>query len=249
VNGPYGAAVRSFMAEQGDGGWAALPFFRTGAALDTAARIDRRVDAGAHVLPPPGDIFNALTLTSSAAVRVVILGQDPYPAPGDAHGLAFSVRPGVAVPRSLRNICNELSADLGLPPPASGSLESWARDGVLLLNACLTVEAGRAGAHRGLGWEALSDQVIIQLSARDAGVVFMLWGADAQKKRPLIDESRHHVIATAHPSPLSARRGFLGSRPFSRANAWLEARGRGAVDWRMMTIPSSGRTMQGGTAS
>jgi uracil-DNA glycosylase len=166
-------------------------------------------------------------------IRVVILGQDPYPTPGHAHGLAFSVREGVAVPRSLRNIFKELQSDLGIAQPRSGSLLPWARQGVLLLNACLTVEAGNAGAHRGLGWERLADEVVRHVAERSPGAAFILWGADAQKRRPLIDEGRHLVIAAAHPSPLSARRGFFGSRPFSRANDWLRKRGREPVDWAL----------------
>jgi uracil-DNA glycosylase len=232
VTGGYGAAVRAFIAD-GGGGWAALSFFQSGAAAALADRIDQMVAAGAHVLPPARDVFAALRLTPPAAVHVVILGQDPYPTPGDAHGLAFSVRPGVRLPRSLGNIFAELAADIGCPRPAMGSLIPWAERGVLLLNASLTVEAGAAGAHRGLGWEALTDHAIAHVSAGESGAVFILWGADAQRKRGLIDESRHLVIATAHPSPLSARRGFIGSKPFGRANAWLQAQGRKPVDWRL----------------
>jgi uracil-DNA glycosylase len=227
----FQAAVDAFVSDQGRGGWAALPFFMGGDAARLAAILDRRAAAGEAILPPARDVFAALALTPPEAVRVVILGQDPYPTPGDAHGLAFSVRDGVAVPRSLANIFKELKADIGMEPPRSGSLLSWARQGVLLLNACLTVKAGEAGAHRGLGWEALSEQAVRHVSATSPAAVFILWGADAQKKRGLIDERRHFVIATAHPSPLSARRGFFGSRPFSRANAWLQAKGREGVAW------------------
>jgi uracil-DNA glycosylase len=229
----FRAALDAFIAGHGRGGWAALPFFASGDAVRLAERLDAMAAAGPVVLPPAPDVFAALELTPPEAVRVVILGQDPYPTPGDAHGLAFSVRDSVAVPRSLRNIFKELQSDLGLPPPRSGSLLPWARQGVLLLNACLTVEAGAAGAHRGLGWERLSEDAVRHLSSVSPAAVFILWGADAQKKRPLIEEPKHLVIATAHPSPLSARRGFFGSRPFSRANAWLRERGREEVDWRM----------------
>jgi uracil-DNA glycosylase len=232
VTATYGAAPTAFLAGT-KGGWTALPFFQGHAAAALMRRLDDEVAAGGRVLPAPDDVFNALRLTPLAGVRVVILGQDPYPTPGDAHGLAFSVSPGVTVPRSLANIFKELASDLGLPRPAHGHLDAWARQGVLLLNACLTVEAGRAGSHRGLGWEALTDEMIRAVSDRPDGAVFVLWGADAQKKRELIDGARHLVIATAHPSPLSARRGFFGSRPFSRANAWLMGKGREAVDWSL----------------
>jgi uracil-DNA glycosylase len=227
----YRAALGTFLRDAGECGWAALPFFRGGHAALLATRLDEKLAAGNHVLPPAADVFTALTLTPPEAVRVVILGQDPYPTPGDAHGLAFSVRDGVAIPRSLRNIFKELEADLGVAPPRSGSLIAWAGEGVLLLNACLTVEAGQAGAHRGLGWERLGDEAVRMVSDVSPAAVFILWGADAQRKRGLIDEARHFVIATAHPSPLSARRGFFGSRPFSRANAWLRERGRHGVAW------------------
>jgi uracil-DNA glycosylase len=228
----YHAALNAFITSQGRGGWSALPFFAHD-ATEVATRLDQLVALGNHILPPAPDVFTALALTSPEAVRVVILGQDPYPTPGDAHGLAFSVRPGVPIPRSLRNIFKELETDLGLPSPVSGSLLPWAKQGVLLLNSCLTVEAGAAGAHRGLGWERLSEEAVRHVSANVPAAVFVLWGADAQKKRVLIDEAKHLVIATAHPSPLSARRGFFGSRPFSRANAWLAEKGRAAVEWRL----------------
>jgi uracil-DNA glycosylase len=229
----YGEALAAFRSEAKGGCWATLPFFADGHADRIASTLDALAARGPRILPPAPDVFTALRLTAPDAVRVVILGQDPYPTPGDAHGLAFSVRDGVKVPRSLQNIFKEMRSDLGHPPPRSGSLLPWARQGVLLLNACLTVIAGKAGAHRGLGWERLADEVVRHVSDRSPGAVFILWGADAQKKRPLIDEARHLVIATAHPSPLSALRGFFGSRPFSRANAWLAARGREPIDWRL----------------
>lgn len=225
------AALDAFIRSQGRGGWAALPFFTSGEAGRVAAAVDALSGRGDEVLPPAPDIFSALSMTPANTVRVIILGQDPYPTPGDAHGLAFSVRDGVAIPRSLRNIFKEMGSDLGHPLPKSGSLLPWARQGVLLLNACLTVVAGKAGAHRGLGWEGLADDVVRHVSAVSPAAVFILWGADAQKKRPLIDEGRHLVIATAHPSPLSARRGFFGSKPFSTANAWLVQREREPIEW------------------
>ncbi|MGL4241235.1 MAG: uracil-DNA glycosylase [Beijerinckiaceae bacterium] len=229
----YRAAVAAFETES-EGGWAALPFFRNGQAGRIGDKLDAMVASGDKILPQAADVFAALRLTPPEAVRAVILGQDPYPTPGDAHGLAFSVRDGVAVPRSLRNIFREAESDVaGWTAPASGNLSAWNRQGVLLLNACLTVEAGQPAAHRGLGWEQLADDVIRRISAHSPGAAFILWGADAQKRRALIDENRHLVIATAHPSPLSARRGFFGSRPFSLTNAWLAAHGRPQIDWRL----------------
>jgi uracil-DNA glycosylase len=232
LTGGHAAAVDAFLRECN--GWAGLPFFCDGEASRLARLLDEHIAQGRRVIPPAADVFTALRLTPPEMVRVVILGQDPYPTPGDAHGLSFSVRAGVPLPRSLRNIFRELAEDVpGWSAPAAGDLTAWARRGVLLLNACLTVEAGQAGAHRRLGWERLSDEAIAAISHGSAGAVFVLWGADAQRKRELVDEARHLVIATAHPSPLSARRGFFGSRPFSRANAWLSARGLPKVDWRL----------------
>ena len=187
--------------------------------------------AGRPIAPAAGDVFRALTLTPPEAVRVVLLGQDPYPTPGHADGLCFSVRPGAAPPPSLRNVFRELEADLGVAAPASGSLEPWARQGVLLLNACLTVEERRAGAHAGWGWEAVTDAIVDAVAARPVPTVFLLWGRRAQEKAARIGRP-HVVLAAAHPSPL-ARGAFFGSRPFSRANAALAAAGRGTVDWRL----------------
>lgn len=177
------------------------------------------------VYPPDGDEFAALRATPFEAVRVVILGQDPYHGPGQAHGLAFSVPEGVRLPPSLRNIFKEYAADLGTPAPTSGDLTAWARRGVLLLNTTLTVRDGQPASHAGRGWETVTDALIAALAKRRDGLVFVLWGAHAQKKTPLIDATRHRVLATAHPSPLSARRGFFGSKPFSMVNAHLAARG------------------------
>jgi uracil-DNA glycosylase len=186
-----------------------------------------------EVYPPAPEVFSALHLTPFADTRVLILGQDPYHGPGQAHGLCFSVRPGVPLPPSLQNIYKELETDLGCPPPNHGCLEHWARHGVLLLNAVLTVRARTAGSHSGKGWETFTDEVIRTVSSKDEPVVFILWGAYARKKRPLIDTTRHIVIESAHPSPLSAFNGFFGSRPFSRANEALVAAGREPVDWRI----------------
>ena len=189
--------------------------------------------AGKAVYPPRGVRLAALDLTPLDTVKVVILGQDPYHGPGQAHGLSFSVQPGVRVPPSLVNIYKELHTDLGLPIPKHGNLTRWAEQGVLLLNTALTVREGasKAGSHLSLGWGAVTDAVIAAVSRQRPHVVFLLWGNPAQTKRPLIDESRHLVIASAHPSPLSARRGFFGSKPFSRANVWLEERGEKPIAW------------------
>lgn len=184
-----------------------------------------------EVYPPHNDVFNALRLTSYADTRVVILGQDPYHGAGQAHGLCFSVRRGVAIPPSLRNILSELHDDIGCPAPRHGSLEHWARNGVLLLNTTLTVRAGQAASHQGHGWETFTDRVIEVVNDKTDRVVFMLWGASARRKRPHIDTTRHVVIESAHPSPLSAHNGFLGSRPFSRANTALRESGRAEIDW------------------
>jgi uracil-DNA glycosylase len=189
------------------------------------------------VYPPESDVFAALHLTTYADTRVVILGQDPYHGAGQAHGLCFSVRPGVAVPPSLQNIYKELAADLGVPIPRHGNLESWARQGVLLLNATLTVRAGQAGSHQGKGWETFTDQVLRAVDDKQHPVVFILWGGYARRKKALIDTSRHTVIESAHPSPLSAHNGFFGSRPFSRANAALIAAGLSPIDWRLPDDP------------
>jgi uracil-DNA glycosylase len=183
------------------------------------------------VHPPQDDVFAALHLTPYASVKVMILGQDPYHGPGQAHGLCFSVRRGVRIPPSLANIHKELHDDLGVPIPDHGNLEAWARQGVLLLNATLTVRGGAAASHQGKGWEIFTDQVIRVVSAKPEPVVFILWGASARRKRQLIDTDRHTIIESAHPSPLSAHNGFFGSRPFSRANAALVAAGREPVDW------------------
>jgi len=187
-----------------------------------------------HVVYPPNDeVFAALHLTSMADTRVVILGQDPYHGPGQAHGLCFSVRRGVAIPPSLRNIHAEMATDLGMRAPGHGNLESWARGGVLLLNTTLTVRAHEAASHQGKGWETFTDQVIRAVNNSVVPVVFILWGAAARKKRALIDSDRHAVIESAHPSPLSARHGFFGSRPFSSANNALVGFGREPIDWAL----------------
>lgn len=187
------------------------------------------------VHPPEDKVLAALELTPLDSVRVVILGQDPYHGPGQANGLAFSVNPGITVPPSLRNIHRELHDDTGLPVPGHGDLTPWARRGVLLLNTTLTVQEGRAASHHGRGWEILTDAVIALLDRRDEPTVFVLWGAHARSKKALVTNTAHSVIESAHPSPLSARNGFFGSRPFSRANAFLAAAGRAGVDWSLQS--------------
>jgi uracil-DNA glycosylase len=191
---------------------------------------------GKRIYPPQGTRLAALDLTPLDAVKVVILGQDPYHGAGQAHGLAFSVQNGVRVPPSLTNIYKELQADLGIPPAPQGNLSAWARAGVLLLNAALTVEEAQAGSHQKRGWEAITDAVVAAVAAKPEPCVFMLWGSHAQKKAaqvPGLNDGRHLVLTAPHPSPLSAHRGFLGCRHFSQANAFLAAKGRGAIDWRL----------------
>jgi len=184
------------------------------------------------IYPEMNNIFNSLKLTSYEAVKVVILGQDPYHGKGQAHGLAFSVQKGVPKPPSLQNIFKELKDDLGFPIPDHGNLESWARQGVLLLNTVLTVREGQANSHQGKGWEVFTDTVIGHLSKREDPVVFILWGAPAGKKESLIDK-RHRILKSVHPSPLSAHRGFFGSKPFSRTNAILSEMGKSPLDWEI----------------
>lgn len=183
------------------------------------------------VFPPEDLVFRALELTHPDAVSVVILGQDPYHDDDQAHGLAFSVPDGIRVPPSLRNIFQELKSDLGVDAPTSGNLESWAKQGVLLLNTVLTVRAHEAHSHRNQGWERFTDAIVARMSARQQPTAFVLWGKPAQKKTVIIDESRHLVICSAHPSPLSARRGFFGSKPFSRINEWRVERGLSPIAW------------------
>jgi uracil-DNA glycosylase len=197
------------------------------------------------VYPAHDEVFAALHLTPFAEVKAVILGQDPYHGPDQAHGLCFSVRPGVRPPPSLQNIFKELEADLGIPPPSHGCLDSWARQGVLLLNASLTVRAGKAASHQGKGWETFTDEVLRTVNTKRERVVFILWGASARRKKALIDTSRHVVIESPHPSPLSASSGFFGSRPFSRANAALVEAGREPIDWSLPERPTGAARVSG----
>lgn len=187
----------------------------------------------AHVYPPHDQVFAALHLTPYAETRAMILGQDPYHGRGQAHGLCFSVQPGVRVPPSLINIQKELEDDLDIERADHGNLEAWARQGVLLLNATLTVRAGQAGSHQGKGWETFTDQVIRAVSDKPEHVVFILWGGYARKKKSLIDRSRHTIIESPHPSPLSAHNGFFGSKPFSRTNDALVAHDQPPIDWSL----------------
>lgn len=197
--------------------------------------------AGKRIYPRAADWFRALDLTPLPHVRVVILGQDPYHGPGQAHGLCFSVPPGVRPPPSLVNIYKEMHSDLGIPPPGHGFLEAWARRGVLLLNSVLTVEAHQAASHKGRGWEQFTDAVIAAVAAQDRAIVFLLWGSYAQKKAAFVQDigagGRHLVLRAAHPSPLSAHNGWFGCRHFSAANAFLIAQGQPPIDWRLPEMP------------
>ncbi|MBT0668759.1 uracil-DNA glycosylase [Novosphingobium profundi] len=213
---------------------ALAPALQSPEAQRLGAWLDAEAAAGKVIYPARGDWLRAFELTPLDAVRVVILGQDPYHGPGQAHGLAFSVQEGVRVPPSLANIYKELAREGVVRPPAQGSLEAWARQGGLLLNNALTVEEGRAGSHQKRGWEAITDAAVAAVAARSEPCVFLLWGAHAQKKAmrvPGLLQGPHLVLEAPHPSPLSAHRGFLGCGHFSRANAFLEKHGRGAIDW------------------
>jgi len=193
----------------------------------------------ATVYPPHAEVFAALHLTAYADTKVLVLGQDPYHGPRQAHGLCFSVRAGASDKPSLANVFQELHDDLGAPVPTHGHLEHWARQGVLLLNATLTVRAGQAGSHQGKGWETFTDAVIRAVDHKPERVVFVLWGSYARRKKALVDLGRHVVVESAHPSPLSARNGFFGSRPFSRVNAALREAGRAPIDWSLPPPPAS----------
>ncbi|WP_353978965.1 uracil-DNA glycosylase [Salinicola endophyticus] len=189
------------------------------------------------IYPHSSHWFRAFELTPLSQVKVVILGQDPYHGPNQAHGLCFSVRPGVPTPPSLQNIYKELAQDVGTTAVSHGFLEHWARQGVLLLNSVLTVEQGNAGSHRNRGWERFTDRAIQVVNEQCEGVVFLLWGSYAQKKASFVDRQRHLVLHSVHPSPLSAHRGFFGQRHFSQANAFLAARGRDPIDWQLPATP------------
>lgn len=195
--------------------------------------LQREKQAGKEIFPADNQVFNAFNSTPFDRVKVVILGQDPYHGAGQAHGLCFSVMPGVRVPPSLKNIYKELQSDVGVVPPDHGCLQPWAEQGVLLLNATLTVEESKAGSHQGKGWEQFTDAAIHALAEQREGLVFVLWGGYAQKKGGFIDRQKHLVLSAPHPSPLSAHRGFFGTRPFSQANAYLHGRGVAPVNWAL----------------
>ncbi|MBU6207475.1 MAG: uracil-DNA glycosylase [Alphaproteobacteria bacterium] len=218
-------------------GWkvALADAFNTESMLRLRAFLVAERARGAQIYPPATLWFAAFDRTPLDQVRVVILGQDPYHGPGQAHGLCFSVQHSVRPPPSLQNIFKELKDDLGIDPPSHGNLDLWARQGVLLLNSVLTVESGRAAAHQGKGWEQFTDAAIRVLNNGPRPIAFILWGAYAQRKGAIIDTSRHLVIRSAHPSPLSAQNGFFGSKPFSRVNQWLAGRREPPIDW---TLPA-----------
>lgn len=207
--------------------------FASSYMADLKAFLVAEKDRGKQIFPKGGEYFRALDLTPLDKVRVVILGQDPYHGEGQAHGLSFSVKPGVRLPPSLMNIYKELSSDLGIAPARHGFLEHWAEQGVLLLNSVLTVERAMAASHQGKGWEKFTDAIIRAVNDQPHPVVFILWGAYAQKKAAFVDRDRHLVIRSAHPSPLAAHNGFFGSRPFSKANDFLTAHGRQPIDWAL----------------
>jgi len=207
----------------------AQPYFK-----QLCISLDAAQNSGEVIYPENGDIFRAFNLTPFDRVKAVLLGQDPYHAPGQAHGLSFSVPKGVRLPPSLRNMYKELELDMGIPPASHGCLEAWAKQGLLMLNAYLTVRAGQPLSHSKLGWEQFTDAVIRSISAKKNGVVFLLWGKFAQQKESLIDLSRHFVLKAAHPSPLSAHNGFLGSKPFSKTNELLSMQGKTAIQWQIL---------------
>lgn len=211
-------------------GWAGALEPQRERLLELDHELQRRHERGETLYPAPEAILRALSFAAPADIRVVILGQDPYHGPGQAMGLSFSVAAGCRLPPSLRNIYKELASDLGTAP-GDGDLSAWARQGVLLLNSVLTVTAEQAGSHGKMGWQPVTDALIATVNRENPGCVFMLWGAWAQGKAGLVDDERHLVLQSAHPSPLSAHRGFLGCRHFSQANAWLTAKGRSPIEW------------------
>ena len=207
--------------------------FKQDYMADLSAFLRSEKASGKRIYPPGEEFFAALDATPPGAVRVVVLGQDPYHGEGQAHGLSFSVKGRQRIPPSLQNIFRELHEDLGVTVPTHGDLSCWAEQGVLLLNSVLSVEHGVAGSHQGRGWERFTDAVVAAVNAAESPVVFMLWGAHAQRKGATVDADRHCVLTAPHPSPLSAHRGFIGCRHFSKANAFLLAKGRQPVDWAL----------------
>lgn len=201
---------------------------------ETLNYVQKRRDEGVTVFPPEDEIFNAFSYTPFEKVKVVIIGQDPYHGPDQAHGICFSVKPGIKTPRSLSNMYKELATDIeGFHIPQHGYLEYWAKQGILMINAVLTVEQGNANSHKKLGWETFTDVIIDKINQEKEGVIFLLWGAQAQKKGARIDRTRHHILSAAHPSPLSARRGFFGCRHFSKTNEILEKQGLNPINWQV----------------
>lgn len=215
-----------------------MPEFGSGYMVALKSFLMAEKAAGKVIYPKGTEWFRALDLTPLDKVRVVILGQDPYHGPGQAHGLCFSVKPGVRPPPSLLNIYKELESDLGLSRPRHGFLEHWAKQGVLLLNSVLTVEMAKAGSHSQKGWERFTDAIIRLVNDKPEPVVFMLWGSYAQKKAAFVDTSRHLVLKAAHPSPLSAHNGFLGCKHFSQCNVFITTHGQQPIDWRLPECPA-----------
>ena len=209
--------------------------FETGYMAELREFLREQEKLGKTIYPAGDEIFAALNATAFEAVKVVILGQDPYHGPGQAHGLCFSARKGISVPPSLQNIYKELVADVGFVPPDHGCLSEWAEQGVLLLNSVLTVEAGLAGSHQGRGWETFTDSIVNHLNVDATGIVFILWGNYAQKRGAMIDRDMHLVLESVHPSPLSASRGFFGNHHFSKSNVYLLAQNKAAIDWQLST--------------
>ena len=225
-------AFEAFCARSDSRGWSSLPFFSGDAGLRVAERVDAEIDRGCEVVPPLPQVFNALVETPLERVRVVILGQDPYPTPGDAHGLAFSYVGRGRLPASLRNILAEVAGDANADLSLMADLTPWARSGVLLLNTALTTAAGQAGAHLRFGWDQLTDEIVTHVSRERPAVVFMLWGAAAAARAEQIDLNKHLVLRCGHPSPLNRKRDFRGSGHFMKANEWLIAKGEPPVVWR-----------------
>lgn len=224
-------ALEAFCARHDTRGWSSLPFFRGEAGSKVAARVDAAIARGCVVLPPLPQVFNALVETPLEQVRVVILGQDPYPTPGDAHGLAFSYVGRGRLPASLRNILREVNGDTGADFSRKGDLTAWARSGVLLLNTALTTKAAQAGAHLRYGWDQLTNEILAHISRERPAVVFMFWGAAACAKARYVDRDKHLVLCSGHPSPLNRKQDFLGCGHFIEANKWLVARGQPPVEW------------------
>ncbi|MFZ3482205.1 uracil-DNA glycosylase [Sphingomonas sp. 3-13AW] len=214
------------------------PEFASPYMSDLLEFLEERKARGVEIFPQPSHVFHALNVVALDDVKVVIIGQDPYHGPGQAHGLSFSVQPGVRTPPSLINIYKELESDLGIPPAPTGHLEAWASQGVLLLNSVLTVERGKAASHSKKGWERFTDAVVRLVAEKEEPSVFILWGNYAQEKASRVDERKHLVIRTSHPSPLwrSAHKGFFGSRPFSLTNKFLQEHGRKGIDWRLQHL-------------